>query len=61
MVTDIVDRSSFDMEASLGFARAVVTRTYSFGKPQTRTRSGALQKLIFPEASASTERCLELP
>ena len=30
----------FDMEASLGYARAVMTRTYSLEKRQTRT-SGA--------------------
>jgi len=50
----------FDMEASLRYARAIMTRTYQLWEaadPDQRR----LQKLIFPGASASTKRHLELP
>jgi hypothetical protein len=51
----------FDMDASLGFARAVMTRTYQLWEAADPDQKRRLQKLIFPRASASTKRHLELP
>jgi hypothetical protein len=39
----------FDMEASLGFARAVMTRTYQPWEAADPDQKRRLQKLIFPE------------
>lgn len=39
----------FDMEASLGFARAVMTRTYQLWEAADPDQKRRLQKLIFPE------------
>ena len=39
----------FDMEASLGFARAVMTRTYQLWEAADSDQKRRLQKLIFPE------------
>jgi len=49
----------FDMEASLGFARAVMTSTYQLWEAADPDQKRRLQKLILPEASASTERHTE--
>jgi hypothetical protein len=39
----------FDMEASLGFARSVMTRTYQLWEAADPDQKRRLQKLIFPE------------
>ena len=50
----------FDMEASLEYARAVVTKTYQLWEAADPDQKRRLQKLIFPEGLTLTERHLEL-
>jgi hypothetical protein len=51
----------FDMEASLGYARAVMTRTYQLWDTANPDQKRRLQKLIFPEGVAFDGESLRTP
>jgi hypothetical protein len=51
----------FDMEASLGFARAVMTRTYQLWEAADPDQKRHLQKLIFPEGVSFDGEALRTP
>ena len=51
----------FDMEASLGFARAVMTRTYQLWEAADPDQKRRLQKLIFPEGVSFDGDALRTP
>lgn len=51
----------FDMEASLGFARAVMTRTYQLWEAADSDQKRRLQKLIFPEGVTLDGETLRTP
>jgi hypothetical protein len=50
----------FDMETSLGFARAVMTRTYQLWEAADPDQKRCLQKLIFPEGLSFDGEALRL-
>ena len=51
----------FDMEASLGYARAVVTKTYQLWEAADPDQKRRLQKLIFPDGLSLVGEALGTP
>ncbi|HEX2223282.1 MAG TPA: recombinase family protein [Thermoanaerobaculia bacterium] len=51
----------FDMEASLGYARAVITKTYQLWESSNPDQKRRLQKLIFPQGLTCDGEALGTP